>query len=217
MKRFIALALCGAVLAACGDDNGTGPSGNPVGSISIAPDSARTGATVLKGDSLALAVTLLGAQGDTLSPSGRQISYTSSDEAVATVSGTGMIRAVAAGTATITVTSEGKSADAKITVPWTLAQVNGQNLPATVPIPGGDSLVVTGGTLALHADGRYRAVVDIDGSAPSVDTGSYVRNGSQITFTSDTPGVTMGTAEQTSSALTLTIPGPPETILVYSP
>ncbi len=47
---------------------------------------------------------------------GRTITYGSSDTNVATVSASGLITAVAAGTATITVTSEGKSTTLSITV-----------------------------------------------------------------------------------------------------
>lgn len=45
-----------------------------------------------------------------------EATYTSSDESVATVSGTGVVTAIAAGTATITVTYGGQSADVPVTV-----------------------------------------------------------------------------------------------------
>jgi uncharacterized protein YjdB len=47
---------------------------------------------------------------------GRSITWTSSNEAVATVSATGLARGVAPGTATITATSEGKSGSISLTV-----------------------------------------------------------------------------------------------------
>src|SRR5205814_4107300 len=47
---------------------------------------------------------------------GRTISWTSSNAAVATVSGTGLVSGVAAGSATITATSEGRSGQAQVTV-----------------------------------------------------------------------------------------------------
>jgi len=47
---------------------------------------------------------------------GRAITWSSSDPTVATVLATGFVRAVGAGTATITATSEGHSGTAAVTV-----------------------------------------------------------------------------------------------------
>jgi uncharacterized protein YjdB len=69
---------------------------------------------------------------------GRVITYSSSDNSVATVSGTGVVTAIAAGSATITATSEGKSGSAGITV--SLVPVN------SVQLTLGSASIVVGGT-----------------------------------------------------------------------
>ncbi len=183
------LAVCCAALlavAACGDSS-SGPTVSPVpvASVTISPDSARTGATLAVGDSLALQITLRDAQGNVLT--GRDFSFQSSNAAVVSVSSAGIVKAVGDGAVTITVTSEGKTATATINTvkPFVLTQVGGQNLPA--PIPGNTTLIVVSGRLILFANGRYSALITYQ-SGPFLDVGTYVRNGAQITFTSSPGG-----------------------------
>ncbi len=100
-----------------------------VASVQIAPAavSVRIGTTV------GLAAQVFDAEGSTLV--GRSIAWSSSNIAIATVNNQGTVTGVAAGTATITATSEGKNATAAVTV--TLNPV------ATVSIsPGSDTLGV---------------------------------------------------------------------------
>lgn len=105
----------------------------PVYSIALSP-----GPTSLSvGSTGAIVATLKDVVGDVLS--GRQIAWTSSDATVATVSSSGQVAAIKAGTTTITATVEGKSGSAQITVtaPQTVSiSVN----PSTLSIgaaPGG--------------------------------------------------------------------------------
>lgn len=81
----------------------------PVASVVVDPSTA----TVLVGQSKQLTAKALDAQGDELS--GRTITWSSSNEDVASVSSTGKVLALAAGEVTITATSEGKGGTAKIT------------------------------------------------------------------------------------------------------
>ncbi|HEU4585694.1 MAG TPA: Ig-like domain-containing protein, partial [Gemmatimonadaceae bacterium] len=81
-----------------------------VASVSVSPSSA----SLMAGDTKTLAATLKDASGATLT--GRTITWVSSDQSVATVSSAGLVTAVAAGTATVTAASEGKSGTSSITV-----------------------------------------------------------------------------------------------------
>ncbi len=91
----------------------------PVASVAVSPDSA----AVLVGQTLQLTATPLDASGNSLS--GRTVTWTTSNSALATVSPTGLVTGVAAGSATITATSEGQSGTAALTVTapscWTSA------------------------------------------------------------------------------------------------
>ena len=81
----------------CNDDETTPPA--EVASVSVAP----TSATLLVGRTQQLTATARAANGDAIP--GAAITWTSSDAAVATVSATGLVTAVAAGDAQITATS----------------------------------------------------------------------------------------------------------------
>lgn len=86
------------------------PAPAPVASVAISP--ARD--TVPVGGTTQLTVTLRDAAGNVLT--GRDVSWSSSDAGVATVSGSGVVSGVAAGAASIAAVSEGRSATASITV-----------------------------------------------------------------------------------------------------
>ncbi|HVH69064.1 MAG TPA: Ig-like domain-containing protein [Gemmatimonadales bacterium] len=81
-----------------------------VASVSVTPASA----SVQAGASVQLTATPKDANGNPLS--GRVITWSSSNTSVATVSSSGLVRGVAAGSATITATSEGQSGSSSITV-----------------------------------------------------------------------------------------------------
>ena len=92
------------------DTSGVTITSSPVASVQVSPSDA----TLTVGTGLQLQVTLRDASGATLS--GRPVVWSSSNTAVATVSAGGSVLAVDAGTATITVTCEGKNGTAAITV-----------------------------------------------------------------------------------------------------
>ena len=98
-----------ALVASC--DKSTAPTSiAPVASMTVSPASASLSA----GQTVQLTATPRDSQGNPLS--GRVITWSTSDATAATVSGSGLVTAVAVGGATITATSEGKSAGAVITV-----------------------------------------------------------------------------------------------------
>jgi hypothetical protein len=82
----------------------------PVGSVTVSPDTA----TILVGGTRQLSALVRDAAGGTLT--GRTVAWSSSDNTKATVSSTGLVTGVAAGTATITAASEGRQGQATITV-----------------------------------------------------------------------------------------------------
>ena len=103
--RLLAAALL--VLAGCGRDV-AGPV--PVATLSLEPDSVQ----MQVGDSLQLKATARGARGDVLT--GREITWSSSDTAVAEVTGAGLVRVRREGAATITASAEGQTGTVKVAV-----------------------------------------------------------------------------------------------------
>lgn len=82
----------------------------PVATVAVSP----TSATLNVGQTQSLTATARDANGQPLS--GRPITWQTSNASVATVNSSGLVTAVAAGTATITASSEGRSGTASITV-----------------------------------------------------------------------------------------------------
>src|SRR5205807_1943306 len=82
----------------------------PVASVTVSPASASVGV----GQTVQLTATAKDANGNTLS--GRVVTWSSDNTSAATVNGSGLVTGVAAGSATITATSEGQSGASAITV-----------------------------------------------------------------------------------------------------
>ncbi|HEY9225569.1 MAG TPA: Ig-like domain-containing protein, partial [Gemmatimonadaceae bacterium] len=108
---LILLAACAGDTTAPATNNPPPPPGPaPINTIDLSPSSA----TLSIGQTTTLAATAKSAAGAVLT--GRTLTWTSSTAAVASVDANGVVTGVAAGTATITVAGEGKSATAAITV-----------------------------------------------------------------------------------------------------
>ena len=82
----------------------------PVASVTVSPQNK----TMNVGDTATFTATTKDAQGHVLT--GRAIAWSSDNTAVATVDSTGLVTAVAAGSANITATSEGQSGSSQVTV-----------------------------------------------------------------------------------------------------
>src|SRR5436190_17325766 len=106
----LALAACGGEKSATEPPASPPPSSAQVASIVITP---ATGSVVV-GRTLTLTALAKDAQGRDLP--GRAISWSSAAEGIVTVNASGLASAIAIGTAKITATSEGKSAEAALTV-----------------------------------------------------------------------------------------------------
>jgi uncharacterized protein YjdB len=157
----------------------------PVASVVVDPVSA----TVTVGSTEELSVTLRDAHNNLLT--GRVVAWTSSVPSVATVSSTGVVTAVAAGSATITATSEGQSASSTITVTpvpvatvsvsLALASINaGQTTQATATVLDAEGGVLTGRTVAWSSTSTSVATISSAGVVTAVAPGTAT-----ITATSD--------------------------------
>ena len=115
---------------------------DPVASVEVAPASA----SVAAGSTVQLAAELKNGGGEPLN--GRTVAWSSSSAAVATVSGSGLVTGVTAGSATITAASEGKSGTAQVTV------TAGQTAVAWVEVAPATATLASGGTVQLTATAK---------------------------------------------------------------
>ena len=121
----------------------------PVASVTVSPATA----SMQAGATAQLGATTLDSTG--LPLSGRTISWATSNAAVTTVSGSGLVSGVGAGTATITATSEGKSGSAAITV---------SAVPvASVAVSPATASVQVGGTAQLTATPKDASGTPVSG------------------------------------------------------
>src|SRR5438309_1635827 len=110
----------------------------PVASVAVAPATA----SLTVGQTAQLTATPKDSAGTALT--GRTVTWASSNTSMATVSSSGLVKGVAAGTATITATSEGKAGTAEGTVTLVpVATVVVSPAPATLPLHGTIQLNVT--------------------------------------------------------------------------
>ena len=175
----------------------------PVASVAVSPASA----SVQTGQAVQLTATPKDANGNPLS--GRTIVWTSSNTAAASVNTSGRVTGVAAGSATITATSEGKSGTAAITVtaPPAPAPV------ATVAVSPASASVAAGQAVQLSA-----VTKDSAGTVLTGRTVTWASSNSGIASVSGSgfvTGVTVGaatitaTSEGKSGTAAITVTAPP--------
>ncbi|WP_284352167.1 beta strand repeat-containing protein [Roseisolibacter agri] len=151
------------------------PAPAAVASVLVTPPSA----SVAAGATVQLSTTVRDANGNALT--GRTITWSTSNPAIASVSTSGVVTGVAAGAATITATSEGRSGTAAITVTGTAGGGTGVIAVASVAVSPSTLSVVAGGTGQLSATAR-----DASGNALT---------GRTITWSTSNPAVaTVSTA-----------------------
>jgi uncharacterized protein YjdB len=144
---------------------------------------------------------------------GRTVSYASSNPAVASVDGAGVITGAASGTAVITATSEGKSATAEVRV--TAAPVS--NVTVTL----GQSTVFQGATTTATAVLRDDLGATLSGreitwssSNPQVAT---VSNGTIVAVSVGTSTITATSEGRSGSAVLTVVPVPVATVQLALP
>src|SRR5947199_6990866 len=179
----------------------------PVASLAISPATA----TLRAGQTLQLTATPKDSAGGTLT--GRMVTWTSSNTSVTTVSGSGLVAGVTAGSATITATSEGKSSTAALTV-------------TTVPVA---SLAISPATATLRAGQTLQLTATPKDSAGGTLTGrmvTWTSSNTSVTTVSGSglvAGVTAGSATITatsqgkSSTAALTVTTVPVASVAISP
>jgi len=135
IPRSLSFLLFCSVLASCGgsagSDSVTGPP--PVAGVKV------TGpASLFEGESSQAQAALVDASGGPLS--GRTITWSSSNQSVATVTAGGLITAVTAGTATLSATSEGQAGSSSLSVTRDPTAASIVLTPLTLSVPSGGSL-----------------------------------------------------------------------------
>jgi uncharacterized protein YjdB len=149
----------------------------PVASVTVTPATA----SVTVGQTTTLQAQTLDASGATLT--GRVVTWTTSNAGVATVSSSGVVTGVAAGTATITATSEGKSGTSTVTVtalpvasvtvsPTTLSLLAGQTGTLTATVRDAANNVLTDRQVTWTSSNTAVATVAPNGSVTAVAPGT---------------------------------------------
>src|SRR6185437_8789470 len=179
----------------------------PVASVSMSPSSA----SMVPGDTVTITATPRDSTGTALG--GRTITWSSSNTSVAKVSSSGLVTAVAVGSATISATSEGKTGNAGVTV--SAAPV------ASVSVSPHSASVVTSGTVQLSVTLRDANGNVLTGRTivwSSSDSGTATVNGSGL-VTGATPGTAeiYAVSEGHSDSSTVTVTAPAVASVSVSP
>ncbi|HEX8946227.1 MAG TPA: Ig-like domain-containing protein [Gemmatimonadaceae bacterium] len=156
-----------------------------VGSVTVSPATA----SVIVGQTTNLTATVKDANGAVLT--GRTVTWTSSNTAIATVSATGVVTGVAVGSATITATSEGKSGTAAVTVvpvpvgsvtvsPATANVTQGLTTQLTATVKDVNGVVLTDRVVTWTSSDATKATVSSTGLVTGVAAGTVT-----ITATSE--------------------------------
>jgi uncharacterized protein YjdB len=181
----------------------------PVATVSLSAPST----SMIAGQTQALSVTLKDASGNTLT--GRTIAWSSSSTSVATVSPSGQVTAVGAGSAVITATSEGKSgtltlkvaaapvdppASVAVTAPVTTLAI-GQTTQATAVPKDSKGTPLTGRTVAWSSSSPGIATVSATGLITAVSAGTVAIKAT-IDGVVGTLGITVSATTGTSGTVT---------------
>ncbi|SRR6266851_3888842 len=158
--------------------------GVPVASVTVSPATA----SIMVGQTVQLGATPKDANGNVLT--GRVVTWTSNNPGVATVNGTGLVTALAAGTAIITAACESATSTAAITV---------TNVPvASVMVSPATASVTVGQTVQLTATPK-----DANGNPLSGRSITWATNNAGVATVSGSglvPGVAVGSATITATS-----------------
>jgi hypothetical protein len=192
--RLALVSLCTVAFAACSGDSSGPPA---VASVAV----SSPGTDIIVGQTASLTATPKDAKGNTLT--NRTVAWTSSSQAIATVSSTGVVTGVGPGNATITATIEGKTGTAGVTVvipPVATVTVTavattlqaGQTTQASAVTRDASNTVVTGRAVAWTTSNQAVATVSGTGVVTALTAGV-------VTITATSEGKT-GTVQITVNA-----------------
>jgi len=170
----------------------------PVASVSVTP----TAATIGVGATQQLTATTRGASGDTLA--GRVITWATSDTTKATVSASGLVTGIGAGTATIFATSETKTGSAAMTV-VVMPVASVTIAPATGSLAVGDTLTMIAAALDSHGVVLTGRVFSWTTSNPAVVSGTATGNVASLTAVSVGSATITATSEGRSGTAVVTV------------
>src|SRR2546428_699411 len=181
----------------------------PVASVGVTPASA----TVQAGQTVQLAATPKDANGNPLS--GRAIGWSSSNTAVATVNASGLVTGVAAGAATITATSEGKSGGSAITVnPVAVPVVSVAVTPASATLPAGQTMQLAATPKDANGNPLSGRAVGWSSSNTAVAT---VNAGGLVTSVAAGSATITATSEGQSGTAAITVTAVPVASVAVTP
>jgi uncharacterized protein YjdB len=186
----------------------------PVATVAIVPNPLSMSVT----QSTQLSAIARDANGTVLT--GRSVTWSSSDNAVAMVSAQGMLTAVAAGTATITATTEGKSATAAVTIsnfavgsvsvqPANNAIVQNASVQLTAVVRDVTGALTTDRVVTWSSSNTSVATVSSTGTVTGVNPGSAT-----ITATSEGQSGTATVGVSLAPVATITLSQTAATVIV---
>lgn len=208
MQRVAYAVLMMAVMTACGGGGTDGPAAPPAPVLSTVTVALSPAQITVGGTATAMAE-LRSSAGAVLT--GRTLNWSSSAPTIAAVSGAGVVSAIAAGSATITATSEGKSGSAPITVaPAPVATV-----AITLALP---SLILgtTTTASAVLRDERGAVLTDraVTWSSTSPGVATVSSTGAITTVQTGSTTITASSEGKSASATLTVLPVPIATITV---
>jgi uncharacterized protein YjdB len=183
LRRSTFLGLLAVLLTACSDASGPAR----VDSVAVTAPAA----SIVAGQTAQLSVVITDEDGNVLTD--RPISYSSDNQAIATVSTTGLVNALSPGSVTITVVAEDKTGRVTLTVtpvpiasvtvsPASATVIAGSTQPLTATLADANGRVLTGRTVTWTSSNPAIATV----SAAGVVTG--VAPGGPVTITATSEG-----------------------------
>jgi trimeric autotransporter adhesin len=165
-----------------------------VASVTVDPPTA----SVSIGQTTTLAATVKDASGNVLT--GRSVTWSTSNSGVATVSSSGEVTGVSAGSTTITATSEGKSGTATVTVVVPVASVTVQPTSKTIGVGQTVTLVAT--TKDASGNVLTGRTITWSSSSPAV---ASVSSGGVVTGVGGGTATITATSEGKSGTSTITV------------
>ena len=179
----------------------------PVSAVIVSPGQA----SVIVGQTVTLTGQVTDEQGNVLP--GRPISFSSGTPSVATVTGSGVVTGISAGTATITATSEGKTGTATITVaPIPVARVS---------VSPAEPNVIVGQTVQLNVAAEAANGQPLTGRTPTWTSGApgvaSVSNAGLVTALSPGTAVIFASIDGVIGTATVTVRQVPVATVVVTP